>query len=73
MSAHYEVTYSSKDLRGIFIVHTSNGRMEFIHHPRNHYLDLTKQENAEIMMAMRLQEKLEGYTKRQIEDAKKAR
>ena len=72
MSAHYEVMYSSKDNRGMFIVHTSNGKMEFKCHPRGlHYLDLSKLVNAEIVMAMTLQEKFEGYTKRQIEDAKK--
>ena len=56
----------------MFIVHTPNGQMEFICHPRVlHYLNPTIPEKAEIIMAMTLQEKLEGYTKRPIEDAKK--
>ena len=64
-SAHYKVTYSSKDHGGMFIVNTLNGMMEFMHHPRGlHCLDLHKLVNADIMMAITLQEKFDGYTKR---------
>ena len=72
MPTHYEVTWSSKDRKGVFIVHTPNGKIEFVCHPWGlHYLNMSKPHSAEVIVAMMLQEQFKGYTKRQIKDAKK--
>ena len=53
--ACYEVTYTSKDRGGMFIMHTSKGKVEFLCHPRRlHNLDLSQKKNVEIMLAMTL-------------------
>ena len=65
MSAHYKVTYSSKDHGVMFIVNNINLMIEFMHHTMLlQCLDLHKLVNADIMMAITLQEKFDGYTKR---------
>ena len=53
MATHYKVMFNNKDRSGAFIVHAHNKKFEFVCHPRGlHYLDLSKKENAEALMAL---------------------
>ena len=56
------------------MVHTKNVAMEFFPYPNGlNYLDLEKEQNKEILIAMTVQDNYEGHTKHEIERVVEAR
>ena len=70
MKEKYRVTYYSAE-NGTFTVHKPDAQLHFVMHQDGlHYHD-TK--NSEVTLIQTVQENEEGYIKRQIKDAQKAR
>ena len=65
----YQVTYDSST-DGVFTVHKPGQLLHFVMHKDSlHYQDTR---NREIALVQTVQENEEGYSQRQIQDAKKA-
>ena len=68
------MTYYSKDRKGVFKVHTSQGVMEFMPHESGlHYLDLKEKEEAGVALVTMIGDNFEGYMKKQVEGTIDAR
>ena len=74
LKTRYHVTYDSKDNGGIFKVKTENGEIQFLPHFNGlHYLDMDRGEESAVTLVTTVQDNLQGYSKKQVEGAKKAR
>jgi hypothetical protein len=75
MAKRHHITYDSRDRRGVFIVHTPTGNVEFKPSKKGlHYLDLaTDKHQVEHMLVNTVAGNFEGFTKKEVAQAHAAR